>query len=27
VVVTEDGVESLNNTTHDLVVVDPTFSA
>lgn len=27
VVVTEDGVESLNNTTHDLVVVDPTFSS
>jgi Xaa-Pro aminopeptidase len=27
VVVTEDGVESLNNTTHDLVVVDPDFSS
>jgi Xaa-Pro aminopeptidase len=27
VVVTDDGVESLNHTTHDLVVVDHTFSA
>ncbi len=27
VVVTGDGVESLNNTTHDLVVIDPAFSS
>ncbi len=27
VVVTDDGVESLNNTTHDLVVVDSAFSS
>ncbi len=27
VVVTETGVDSLNNTTHDLVVVDPAFSS
>jgi Xaa-Pro aminopeptidase len=26
VVVTTDGVESLNNTTHDLLVIDPSFS-
>ncbi len=27
VVVTPDGVEALNNTTHDLVVIDPAFSS
>jgi Xaa-Pro aminopeptidase len=27
VIVTPDGVESLNNTTHDLVVIDPTYSS
>jgi hypothetical protein len=26
-VVTDDGVESLNRTTHDLVVVDHSFSS